>query len=68
MVFTMLDSEQPQREFKLAIAVLSDDRYGVRSCDPPLANIQALVDELNATNNFANFVRAAREAFQTSTK
>jgi len=64
MVFTMIDSQQPQREFKLAVAVLSDDRYGVRSCDPPLPNIQELVDELNATNSFANFVRAARQAFQ----
>ncbi|KAG7668201.1 hypothetical protein Ndes2526B_g01083 [Nannochloris sp. 'desiccata'] len=66
MVFTMIDSAQPQREFKLGVAVLSDDRYGVRSCDPPLPNIQELVDELNATNSFANFVRAAREAFQAT--
>ena len=66
MVFTMIDSEQPQREFKLAVAVLSDDRYGVRSCDPTLPNIQALVDDLNVTNSFANFVRAVREAFQAT--
>jgi Chromosome segregation protein Spc25 len=66
MVFTMIDTEQPQREFKLAVAVLPDDRYEVRSCTPPLANIQAVVDELNATNSFANFVRAAREAFQAT--
>ena len=64
MVFTMIDSQHPEREFKLAVAVLPDDRYAVRSCDPPLPNIQALVDELNATNSFANFVRAAREGFQ----
>jgi Skp family chaperone for outer membrane proteins len=67
MVFTMIDSEQPDKEFKLSVAISEvDDRYVARSCVPPLANIQTLIDELNVDGSFAKFVRAARVAFQAT--
>lgn len=46
------------------------DRYMVQECQPPLdgALVAALVKEVNASNDFAAFVKAMRRAFKATIK
>ena len=63
-VFSQLDPTSPSRQFTVAFKISSDNRYAVTGCDPPLSNIQLLTDELNATDNFREFIKAVRTSFQ----
>lgn len=67
IVFTQLDPSHPSKEFKATILVLEGDRYKLCSSSPFLSNGQALIDELNATNNFSNFITALRKSFMNQT-
>ena len=43
-------------------------RDAVVTCDPPVLNASALVDELNKTNNLSKFVRDMRKGFRSSAR
>lgn len=39
--------------------------YAVRTCAPPVPEMQALLDRLNDDKDFSGFVRSMRRAFQS---
>lgn len=61
--FTQIDPSDPQREFQFSLRISEDDKFHVTACDPPLPSLTQLVSNLNATNNFAQFVKRIRNEF-----
>ena len=64
LCFTQVDAARPQREFSLQVRVDANDVYHVTRVEPGVAALPALVEELNATNDFSRFVRSMRAAFK----
>ena len=60
---TNIDRKNPDRVFSFAVHIDPNDMYQVISCEPPLANIEELVNQVNQTNDFSKFVRQTRKAF-----
>jgi hypothetical protein len=63
LTFTQIDAAEPTREFIIAVSVDDGDVYRVMQCAPEVELLDALVTELNATNNFSLFVQALRRSF-----
>ena len=63
LAFTQIDRSDPEKEYSVAIVVNDDDVYRVTSCVPDVDDMDELVSELNATNNFSRFVQKVRCSF-----
>ncbi|WVF72802.1 hypothetical protein IAT40_007620 [Kwoniella sp. CBS 6097] len=63
MRFTLLDPNNPAREFSILIDVSKQD-YSVPKCDPPLLSLPDLVRQLNTERDFYAFIKAVRKAFR----
>lgn len=65
VVFTLLDPRDAARRFEFDVRVsASDDAYAVSGCAPPVAALEGLVEQLNASNDFARFVQQMRREFK----
>jgi hypothetical protein len=65
LTFTCIDPAAPQRAFQFFVAV-DDEKYDITGVSPPVANLSALVAELNVTNEFSAFVQKMRRAFKAT--
>ncbi|WVR00001.1 hypothetical protein IAU59_007143 [Kwoniella sp. CBS 9459] len=63
MRFTLLDPNDPAREFSILIDVSKQD-YSVPNCDPPLPSLPELVRQLNSDRDFYGFIKKVRKAFR----
>ena len=63
VVFTLVDPAAPARRFCFNVRVSQDDTYAITDCEPRVAALPALVDQLNATNLFSTFVQSMRREF-----
>ncbi|GAX79456.1 hypothetical protein CEUSTIGMA_g6897.t1 [Chlamydomonas eustigma] len=64
--FTQVDQSQPQRSFMVGVKVHDDKSYEVTKCSPPVRALGDLVQVLNQTNDFSEFVKAIRQEFVKS--
>ena len=60
---THIDRSDPDRVFSFSVEIDSNDHYLLLLCEPPLANTDELVQELNHNNDFSKFVRNMRKSF-----
>ena len=60
---TLIDPENPGRPFTFAVLVNSKNRYEVLRCEPRV-DYEALLNNLNETNNFSSFVQQMRRLFK----
>uniref|UniRef100_A0A7S3VTS5 Kinetochore protein SPC25 n=1 Tax=Dunaliella tertiolecta TaxID=3047 RepID=A0A7S3VTS5_DUNTE len=60
---TQVQASHPQRVFKVAVRVLPDNSYSVTQCDPPVEKLPQLVQQLNLSNSFGDFVKSLRQEF-----
>lgn len=64
LVFTLIDPLDPARAFSFNVRVAGeDDAYAVDSVSPPVPGVDALVAQLNASNDFSRFVQLMRRKF-----
>lgn len=64
LVFTQVDALDPTRKFAFNVRVADEDAsYSVDGVEPPVAGLEALVAQLNATNDFSVFVQLMRRKF-----
>lgn len=49
--------------FAFAVKVLPDNTYEVTSCNPQVPELPELAENLNATQDFARFVKGLRSSF-----
>lgn len=63
VVFRNIDVNSPDDPFVLSVAI-TDRKYQVSDCDPPIEDLAELTDKLNETNNFRSFILSVRERFQ----
>mmetsp|Transcript_1208 Transcript_1208/g.7948 ORF Transcript_1208/g.7948 Transcript_1208/m.7948 type:complete len:109 (-) Transcript_1208:815-1141(-) len=61
-----IDPQDPEKWFTFAVHVGSDGKYSIANCEPWVGEVDALLIELNKTNNFCNFVRSMRRKFKES--
>ena len=66
LVFTQIDARDPSRRFAFSLRVTAADAYEVQECVPLLApgELERLLAELNAGNDFSRFVQKMRAAFK----
>ncbi|WWC90714.1 uncharacterized protein L201_005651 [Kwoniella dendrophila CBS 6074] len=62
--FTLLDVNDPSREFAFLLDVSKQD-YSVPNCNPPLPGLSDLVRQLNQDREFFTFIKRARKAFRS---
>eukprot|EP00003_Mantamonas_plastica_P013108 TRINITY_DN23067_c0_g1_i1.p1 TRINITY_DN23067_c0_g1~~TRINITY_DN23067_c0_g1_i1.p1 ORF type:complete len:237 (-),score=97.03 TRINITY_DN23067_c0_g1_i1:24-686(-) len=65
-VFTHIDADDVDREFLFTVSVDEDDQYHLVECKPMIPKVQKLIDEVNETNQFSDFVIAMRRKFVES--
>ncbi|KAF0698318.1 Aste57867_11038 [Aphanomyces stellatus] len=66
-IFTQIDRQVPTREFSFTLRINAEnDVFVVDNCVPPVAEKDALLQQLNATGNLAHFVRSMRQQFQNT--
>ena len=64
VVFTLIHPTDPARRYCFDVHVSpTDDSYAVTACLPPVAALEHLVSQLNATNQFSVFVQQMRQEF-----
>lgn len=63
----MIDPKKEDRAFFFTIFI-DGSKYVMKECEPPLpaSQVDALIDEVNITNDFSKFVRAMRRKFKES--
>ena len=66
--FTQIDPSNPDRVFCFDLNINEEEEYEVEDCDPFLnaSTVLKLVQDLNETNSWSNFVVGMREAFKAS--
>ena len=63
-VMTLISASDPAARHCFEVHVSpSDDTYAVTACQPPVAALPALVAQLNATNQFSQFIQLMRREF-----
>ena len=62
--FNNIDPMDPAREFYFAVCVTEDNGYVLSDVSAPVADVDALLAELNQGNDFARFVREMRVRFR----
>eukprot|EP00897_Mesotaenium_endlicherianum_P008153 jgi/Mesen1/7366/ME000381S06596 len=66
LVFVNIDPLDPAREFSFVLHVTTNSsEYSVIECTPQISDMQALVAEVNSTNDFSGFVRSVRRKFRS---
>ncbi|KAK4688981.1 hypothetical protein P7C73_g1111, partial [Tremellales sp. Uapishka_1] len=63
MRFTLIDPEDPDREFSILVDV-SKQQYSVPKCSPPIPTLPELVAQLYDDRNFFGFIKQVRKAFR----
>ena len=64
VVFTLIHPTESTRRYCFDVHVSpTDDSYAVTACQPPVAALERLVSQLNATNQFSVFVQQMRAEF-----
>ncbi|CAN7947242.1 unnamed protein product, partial [Ixodes hexagonus] len=61
---SLLDPSQPERTCSFLLSVDSDRLYHVSDCDPPVADLEQLVLELNQADNLSRFFYEMRCRFK----
>ena len=64
ILFTQIGAPEPCREFCVGLQINSDDEYEVTVCEPNIEKLSVLIKDLNASNDFALFVRSVRKEFK----
>ncbi|CAL8467196.1 g6732 [Coccomyxa elongata] len=64
LVFTHIDPSNHLQEYILGVHVQEDNTYSITKCEPTLEGLDGLLEELNKSNNFSDFVRQLRKRFQ----
>jgi hypothetical protein len=60
-----IDPKDPEREFSFLVKISDDgDDYQVERVNPPVKNLEGMVEQLNETSDFSHFVRAIRRKFK----
>jgi len=57
-----IDPKNPARQFYFSIVVIGD-KYSVPECNPPIDELDSLVDKLNANESLSDFTVAVRKAW-----
>lgn len=64
-LFKHIDRDDPESIFYFFIKVDGEDRkYVVSDCEPPVPELDVLVEKLNQTNNLRSFIVCMRKRFQ----
>lgn len=64
LVFSQIDALDPTRKFAFNVRVSdADESYSVDGVEPPVAGLEALVAQLNESNDFSAFVQMMRRKF-----
>jgi hypothetical protein len=63
-VFTNIDPANHDRQFIFSVFVNSSNKYELVECEPRLPNLDAVLADLNADNNFSRFVQRMRAQFR----
>ena len=63
-VFTQIDERTPHEEFSVLVHVSRAREYEVVASSPEVPEMPALVEKLNADNDFSQFIRSTRRAFR----
>eukprot|EP00744_Colponema_vietnamica_P011032 GILI01015531.1.p1 GENE.GILI01015531.1~~GILI01015531.1.p1 ORF type:complete len:240 (+),score=72.08 GILI01015531.1:43-720(+) len=63
VVFTLVDSAQPDREFAFTISV-DNDVYSLRSVSPPVPGVEEHLTKLNSDNDLSAFMVTMRSKFR----
>lgn len=59
-----IDPDRPESLYSFSVRVGPDGKYSITSCEPDVGEVDALIEDLNRTNSFCNFVRKMRQKFQ----
>lgn len=62
MLFTLIDPSSPEREFRLVLD-FAGGHYSVPQCDPPLAKLGTLLEQVNADRDVHLFIKKVRKEF-----
>ncbi|KAJ0405955.1 hypothetical protein P43SY_005521 [Pythium insidiosum] len=63
--FTQIDAQNPQREFSFRIRMDPlTDSFVADECDPQVAVLDVLMQQLNQTADFSRFIRSMRREFK----
>ncbi|KAK3759753.1 hypothetical protein RRG08_041712 [Elysia crispata] len=66
VIFTQIDPAKPNSIFFFMFKVDEKRRYIVGDCQPPLKDMDVLVERLNSTNDLSKFVHSIRKRFKQS--
>jgi len=65
VIFTCLDARRINVNANFCVKITGEKRaYTVTSCDPPVPDLDTLVDRLNTTNDFRSFCMVMRKRFK----
>jgi hypothetical protein len=63
LVFSRVSRADPRRECFFSVRVTEGNAYELRECEPKVEGVDAMLAEINRTNNFARLVCQMRQAF-----
>jgi len=65
--YTLVDSKNPERVFSFVVRITPENKYEIKNVSPTLnaTEVEGLVNQLNAQNNFSWFVQTMRQKFRT---
>jgi len=66
VVYTLVDPKNADRAFSYVVRITPENRYEIKNVDPPvsIAELEVLVNQLNAKNDFSWFVQVMRQKFR----
>jgi len=66
VVYTLVDPKNPDRAFSFVVRITPENRYEIKNVNPAVnpGELEVLVSELNARNNFSWFVQVMRQKFR----
>ncbi|KAF5184887.1 Kinetochore protein spc25-like protein [Thalictrum thalictroides] len=64
-IFKNISVKDPNEEYSFTVR-FARETYSLMNCDPHLDGTKELIQELNKTNGFSEFVRTMREKFQAA--
>ncbi|XP_064614657.1 kinetochore protein Spc25-like [Liolophura sinensis] len=67
LIFTCVDRDDPKRPFYFSVKIEETGAYEVSDCNPPIKDLEALVEKLNQTNDFRSFMITMRSRFKQLT-
>lgn len=63
LIFTNIDARSPERQFYIDLLVDGENQYHVTGCEPKIAGLDVMLEDVNKTNAFDRFVRNIRRQF-----